>query len=238
MKYHEATEVPPLKRFIPACIAILFTMTVLLSMPCRGQTDRFFLKAAGGYSHAFLPNLSNELELQGREAMKGGYCGSISLGRTIWEKRWAVEFYFAVAFHPEFKYENEFDSFEENVSHYDYAVIFKRCLLPGGERIVPYIGIGAGYGVTNLISGGGKMQTVHGLALLQIEAPLGGNASLLIETAYGAGFTKERFEKPFLESVPGDAVLDSNGLPLEDRYSSFNVRIGFIAWLRPPKEGS
>jgi len=208
----------------------------MLAAPCAGQTDRFFFKAAGGYSHPFLPNLSNELETQGHDGLRGGFGGCIALGRTLVEKRWALEFSLAIAYYPSFDYENEFDAFEGKMSHYDFAVIFKRCLLPDAERIVPSIGAGLGYGITNLISGGGKIQTVHALALAQLEAPINDDVSFLLEASYGAGLESKTFENPFLENVPGDVVLDANGIPLEDRFSGFTVRIGIMVWLKAPPE--
>lgn len=208
----------------------------MLASPCAGQADRFFLKAVGGYSHPFLPNLSSELETQGSEGVRGGFGGCISLGKTLWEREWAIEFFFAISYYPSFDYDNEFDVFEGKMSHYDFAAVFKKCLLPDAERLIPYVGAGVGYGITNLISGGGKIQTVHALALAQLEVPIRGNTSFLLETAYGAGLDGNTFKNAFLEDVPGDVVLDSSGEPLEDRFSAFNIRIGIMLWLRPPPE--
>jgi hypothetical protein len=232
----QAREVTNLKRSTLLFILILAAMTVMLAAPCAGQRDRFFLKAGGGYSHPFLPNLSSELEFQGREGVRGGFGGCISLGRTLWERQWAVEFLVAISYYPSFDYENEYDEFKGRMSHYDFAAVCKKCLLPDSERLIPYIGAGIGYGITNLISGGGRIRTVHALALAQLEVPLRDNTSFLVEAAYGTALEKDTFENAFLEDVPGDVVLDSSGAPVEDRYSALNVRIGIIQWLRPPPD--
>lgn len=225
-----------MKRSTLLFIIVLIALPVMLAAPCAGQIDRFFLKAGGGYSHPFLPNLSSELEVQGRGKVQGGFGGCISLGRTLWERQWAVEFYFAISYYPSFDYENEYDVFEGKMSHYDFAAIFKKCLLPDAERLIPYVGAGMGYGITNLISGGGRIQTVHALALAQLEAPVSDNISVLFEVAYGTGLDEDTFENAFLEDAPGDVVLDSSGAPVEDRFSAFNIRIGVMIWLRPPPE--
>ncbi len=215
---------------------VLIALPAMLATPCAGQIDRFFLKTAGGYSHPFLPNLSSELDVQGRNTVRGGFGGCISLGRTLWEREWAVEFYFAISYYPSFDYENEYDVFKGKMTHYDFAAVFKKCLLPDAERLIPYIGVGVGCGITNLISGGGKIQTVHALALAQLEAPVRDNISILLEAAYGAGLDENTFENAFLEDVPGDVVLDSSGASVEDRFSAFNVRIGVMLWLQPQRE--
>lgn len=229
-------EVLQLKRSSLLFIIVIFAIPAMLAAPCAAQTDRFFFKAVGGYSYPFLPNLSHELETQGQNAVQGGFGGCVALGRTLRDKRWALEFSLAVAYYPSFDYENEYEAFEGKASHYDFAVMFKRCLLPGSDRLIPYIGAGLGYGITNLISGGGKMQTIHALAMVQLEAPVNDTASFLLEAAYGAGLEKKTFENAFLENVPGDVVLDSSGAPLEDRFSAVSVRIGIMVWLRPPPE--
>jgi hypothetical protein len=212
------------------CTAVLL---VLLDGRAAGQVGRFFFKAVAGYSLPFVPNLSDELKTQGREGVDGGFSGAVSLGRTLSEKRWAFEFHFGMALYPKFDYANEYDEFKGELAHYDFALLFKRCLLPDAERIIPYIGVGGGYGVTNLISGGGRIQAFHALALFQIEVPVKGHISLLAEGSYGTALTTDRFEKPFLESLSGDIVLNSRGAALEERFSAFDLRIGMMVWLRP-----
>jgi hypothetical protein len=213
--------------------AVVITMLAALASPAACQTDRFFFKAVAGYSLPSIPSLSDELETQGRESVQGGFSGAVALGRTLQEKRWAFEFHFGLSIYPAFHYENTYEDFKGDLSHYDFVLLFKRCLLPEAERIIPYVGAGAGYGVTNLISGGGKIQTFHALALIQIEAPVREHISLLAECAYSAALTEKRFEKPFLENVSGDFVLDSDGAPLEDRFSDLSLRVGIMVWLRP-----
>lgn len=223
---------PELKRasIIMAIIAFLLTPFT----PCVAEEEgRFFLKANAGYSIPFLPALSSELDLQGQSDIQGGLGLSVSLGRTFLERTWALEALFAVAFYPEFNYENDHEDFEGDLSHYDFALVCKRFLLPEDKTIAASIGAGIGYGITNLISGGGKMDSFEAVGIAQFESKLKDNISLLLEGSYCYAFNEDRFEKPFLENVPGDVVHDSEGNPLEDRYSSLEIRAGVIIWLKP-----
>jgi hypothetical protein len=128
---------------------------------------------------------------------------------------------------------NIHEDFSGKLSHYDYALIAKKRIPSGSEKIVPWLGVGGGYGVTNLISGGGKIRAFEALALAQIEVPLRGNIGLILEGTYCAGLSEDGFDNPFLENVSGDIVQDSDGNPLEDRYSAFEIRIGVTIRLRP-----
>jgi hypothetical protein len=225
-----------MERQARAALVAFVLLSALIPAPCAGQIDRFYFKAAGGYSLPFLPGIKSELETQGGDGVTGGYGACISLGRTVMNRRWALEAHFAISIYPKFEYDNEYETFNGEVSQYDYAAVFKRCLLPDGGRVIPYVGVGAGYGVTNLISGGGKIETFHAHALVQLEAPIRDNIGILIESTYGTALTKDTFERGFILDAPGDVVLDSEGVPIEDRFSSFNIRIGVITWLRPPPE--
>jgi hypothetical protein len=221
-------------------LLVLFT-TLMLSVPispCMSEgKGKFFLKADLGYSIPSLPNLSSELNLQGDEQLEPGLGCNISLGRAFRDMRWAVEFYFSVSFYPGFDYINEYheNGFRGDLSHYSYACLLKRCLLPGAKSFAPSIGAGAGYGITNLIAGGGKLETFEALAVLQVESSVKDNISLLLEGAYCASLKQESFEKAFLEDLEGDVVQTSDGSPLEDRFTSIEIRAGIVVWLRPPR---
>lgn len=142
---------------------------------------------------------------------------------------------FSASFYQSFHYLNDYDQdgeydedFEGNLSHQHYALIIRRVLLPGNESFSPFIGLGAGYGVTNLISGGGKLGAFEWQVLAGVETKIKANFSLLLEADYRSAFTTDTYDSPHLENVEGDAVYDSNGSPLEDRFSSFELRIGIV----------
>jgi len=222
-----------------AIIAAAF-LVAAAAAPAAAQTDtrdQFFLKANLGGNVPSMPNLSDELSLQGDESIGGGYSFAVALGRTIAEHAWAFELHFGVSFLPEFVYVNEYEDFEADLTHYSFALLAKKSILPRSEVFRPWVGAGAGWGVTNLISGSGKIQGVELLGLLQLEVVLRENLSLVVEGIYCAGLADDTFENPFLENIAGqDAVLRSDGEPLEDRYSAAAFRIGVLVWLPPPEE--
>jgi hypothetical protein len=191
----------------------------------------FYLKADIGFSKTFLPNLENELERQGTK-LDLGYSLGISLGRAFSERRWALEAYFSVVLFPEFIYENEYENFPGDLSHYSFGLALKRNLRSSAESFIPHIGIGIGYGQTNLVSGGGRIGDFEALLLAQLEMPLGDNINLLFETVYVTAFTEKRYEKPFLQNVESDNILDSSGNPLADRYSALELRLGIHVYLK------
>lgn len=201
--------------------------------------EKFFLKANAGLSVPFLSDLSNELDKQGgSESLGPGYGLSVSLGRTFRDLTWAVELQFTVSFYPKFLYMNEYeeDGFDGDLSHYTYGVVLKRRLWPESERFIPSIGAGLGYSTTNLISGGGKIQALEGIALVQIESKLKNNINLMLEAAYYTDITGDDFDNPFLENVPEDVVRTSDGTPLKGPFGSIEIHAGIIVYLKPLTE--
>ena len=222
----------PTRKETPVRTLAILTAALLVAAaaaPAGAQTDtrdEFFLKANIGGNLPSMPNLSDELALQGDESIGGGYSFAVALGRTIAEHAWAFELHFGVSFLPEFTYVN-----------YSFSLLAKKNMLPQSEVFRPWIGAGAGWGVTNLISGSGKTQGVEALGLLQLEVVLRENLSLLVEGTYCYGLAEDAFENPFLENIAGrDAVLRSDGEPLEDRYSAAAFRVCVLVWLPPPEE--
>lgn len=230
----EEPEVTVVKRMHPSfLLAVLLVAYPAVSL---GATDTFYLKADVGYSIPFITNLSDELERQGRDGLEPGYGLSVSLGKTFLGMQWAVEGNLSIAFYPEFNYLNDHEDFTGDISHYGYsAILFKR-ILPERTSFSPSLGVGVGYGLTNLIEGGGRIKAFEGLGIFRIESSFGTKTNAYLEVAYTLGLEKKRFEKPFLENIPGDIVKDSGGNPLEDRYSSLDIRLGVLIWLKPPRE--
>ena len=111
------------------------------------------------------------------------------------------------------------------------GVVTKRFPMQEGA-LVPVIGIGAAYGRTELISGGGKLDVFEGIALARIERTIRGNIALLAEFAFTRGFAEDTFDSPYLENVSGDVIFTSDYEALEGRFTSFEFRAGIIVWLK------
>ncbi len=221
-----------MKNLIITVFALLIVSIPFTPGACVEST--FYLKANIGASQPFLSNLSDELVRQGKERVKPGYAFSVALGRSFLEKRWAVDACFTMVFYPGFDYENEHEDFVGDLRHYGYYLVVKRCFRPEGERFIPYAGVGLGYGMTNLLSGGGRIGAFEGLATFQAESVLKDNISIMFESVFALGFQEKRFEKPFLENVREDVIRTSGNGLLEDRYSAFDIRLGIIIRLKPP----
>lgn len=217
-------------------ILLALIITIALASPLRGDEeveDTFYFKAALGYNRPIIPSLSDELDIQGLgEGLGQGGGLGISLGRSLLGRSWAVEFTAYVSFYTSFRYLNEYEDFYGDMRHYGFGgVVMKRFPLQEG-KLVPAVGLGAAYGRTELISGGGKLDVYEGIALARVERTLRDNIGLLAEFAYTRGFTEDTFDSPYLENVSGDVVFTSDYQALEARFSSLEFRIGVIVWLK------
>jgi hypothetical protein len=202
------------------------------SDPSVASDGRVYLRAGVGASVPFVKNLSGELALQGADAPKPGYSFGVSLGRTFIEQRWALEAHFSAAFYPEFDFTSNTDSFPGRLQHYDYGLILKRNILPEGAALQPSLGVGIGYGLTNLISGGGRLGAFEAIAVGGVGIRIMENINLSIEGTYYAGLQRKKYEKPFLANYDTDVVKDNAGNPLQDRFNSIDVRIGITVFLK------
>lgn len=219
---------------------LLIPLAALLCIslaPARAEENverKYYLKADFGVSLPMLENLDNELEAQGNDGVEPGFGFGVSLGRTFADYKWTVELYFSISFYPEFAYLNEHEDFPGDLRHSGFGGYIKRRFRAEASSFIPTLGVGFGYGTTNLISGGGKLKGPEALAIFEIEAWTWGNKSLIFNCTYTLGLAEGTFKSPFLENVEGDVVQDSNGDPLSDRYSSLDVKIGILVWLTPP----
>lgn len=197
------------------------------------QEGDVFLKVSGGGSYPILNDLQDELEVQGEDVFGTGYSLSVSLGRIAWNRVFGAELYFAVSRYPEFFYANEADTFDGQVAHYDFMLLVKRNLYPGNERLRPWLGIGLGYGYSNIARSNGKNDGFQGMASLQVESRVASNIALFAELTYISSFTRDEYDSKFLEASAYDAITGSDGEPLSDRFMSVDFRVGITAWLRP-----
>jgi len=219
-----------------ARLAGVMTLAATLAAPAAAADSNVFLKVAVGGSYPFLQNLNDELETQGRDQLATGASIGISLGRMFSERKWGLEAWFDLARYQSFKFENEYESFEGDMTHYNFMLVGKRNLSPSNEKFRPYIGAGMGYGYTNIARAGGKIDGLQGMILLQFEARIRDNIALLLESNFLTTFDKSNYDSSFLESSDYDTILDSNGDPLEDRFTSIDLRIGIQVWLKPPSK--
>jgi len=207
---------------------------IVLHAGSAAAEGRFFLRAGTGVSLPSLEGLENELGAQGGERLEPGLSLGVSLGRSFAENAWSVELYFAAAFYPEFIYDNDYEGFAGKLRHFEYLGIARRHWRTEAKWFRPSLGLGAGYGSTELISGGGKMGAARGLAAVRVESALAENVCLSLEGLYNVGLQTKAFSGPFLENVSSDAVLTSANVPLEDKYDSFDIRLGVTVWLKKP----
>jgi hypothetical protein len=218
--------------------AILLFIAALVCAAGQAAADqgRFFLRAGAGFNIPYLTNLHDELEFQGtKNAPRLGPSFAVSLGRTFPANQWSLEAHFSLSFNPEFDYRNPNDSFPGHLEHYDFGVILRRNLLPGVPRLQPWLGAGAGAGITNLINGGGKFTAAEAIFVGRIESEINDNLCFAAEATYYLGLQTKPYKQPFLENVPTDVVLDSGpngGKQLQDRYRSLDVRIGITVYLK------
>lgn len=214
-----------------AVAAVIVALALAACGPARAA-ERVFLRAGVGGSVPFLKNLSNEMSIQGTDEPRPGYSFGVSLGRTLYEQRWSLEVHFSAAFYPNFDFTSATDSFPGRLQHYDYGLILRRSLLSEERRLQASLGAGLGYGVTNLISGGGKFDAFEAIVAGRVETRIQENINVSLEGIYYAGLQKKKYNEPFLASYDTDVVKDHLGNPLEDRFNSFDLRLGITVFLK------
>lgn len=217
-------------------IAASLLLIAALSVPATAADSNVFMKATVGGSYPFMENLSTELKNQGRCDLSAGLSLSMSIGRSFSNHKWALELWFDYARYQSFKYENAYESFEGDMTHYNYLLVGKRNLWPSNEIFRPYLGVGIGYGYTNIARAGGKIDGLEGMVLLQLESRIRDNITMFFESTFLTTFNPSKYDSSFLESSAYDAIQNSNGDPLDERFSSIDLRIGIQAWLKPPSK--
>jgi len=230
---HFGPEARQVKRILIIPLSLL-----AIASACSGLAaaeESFYVKISGGGSYPILPNLSNELALQGDESPGIGYSAAFSFGRSFFEKRWAAEAYFSVSRHPSFRYKNGYEDFSANVGYYGFYLLVKKCLRPESVSFVPYIGGGVGYGRMNLTSGAAKLDGFACIVTAEVEHRIRDNMCLFAEGALNVLPFVEPYSSPFLEESDNDAILDWMERPLEDTFNSFELRLGIRIRLMPPK---
>lgn len=218
--------------FIP-----FFILTFSLSGPCLSESERddFFLKFGPGTGISLLNNLSDELERQGREIPFPEYSVSVSIGKTFFNNSIRAEGSFGFSLIQDIRYKNEYEDFQETMSHYDFSLLIRKMLLPERESFSPSLGVGAGYGRTNLVEGGGRLETYEIIGSFQVESRIRDNMDIFCELFYVRGLNQDRFSSPYLDNVSSDVILNSSGEPLEDKYGVAGFRIGITIWLKLPE---
>ncbi|MBN2069916.1 MAG: hypothetical protein JW814_00550 [Candidatus Krumholzibacteriota bacterium] len=216
--------------------------TVLLAGLISGNAlsqereSEYYFKLSGGVSQPYLRNLSDELAAQGRDGLSPGYCAAVSLGRSLMEGKWSFEIGMNLSRYPSFRYENEFQDFSGTIVHYGFAVIAKRCLRPGKESLVPYVGVGIGYGKTQLSGEAGKLDGPEAIILLQLEHRVGQYIDIMAESVWTPLILNERYSSPFTVESDYDGIIDRYERDMNDGFSSIELRIGIKVWLKPPRK--
>jgi outer membrane protein W len=217
-------------------VAALSAPAAAQNSPTIAQDSNVFMKATIGGSYPFMENLNTELKTQGRCELSTGVSFSMSIGRAFSQHKWALELWFDLARYQSFKYENAYEDFEGDMTHYNFMLVGKRNLWPSNNIFRPYIGAGFGYGYTNIARAGGKIDGLQAMLLMQFESRIKDNLTMFLETTFLTTVDRSKYDSSFLESSAYDAIQDSNGDPLEERFSSVDLRIGIQAWLKPPSK--
>ncbi len=216
-------------------IVVLSLLATLVSH--ASSQDRPYLRANAGLSIPSMQNLSDELSLQGKEDLKDGFGFGVSLGRTFASGTYMVEGNLSVSIYQTIHYENPYDTFSVNITHYNYSILVLRRFRVESGSFIPSIGAGIGYGTTNLIRGGGKASSVTILLSGGIEHRLKNNIFLQLSALYIKSLKSDRFDSPFITNLETDAVYRSNGDPLEDRFDSIEIRFGMVVYLMNQRRG-
>lgn len=215
-------------------IAALSAPAAAQNSPTISKDGNVFMKATVGGSYPFMENLNAELKTQGRCELSAGASFSMSIGRAFSKHKWALEAWFDFARYQSFKYENDYESFEGDMTHYNFMLVGKRNLWPTNEIFRPYIGAGFGYGYTNIARAGGKIDGLQAMLIVQFESRIKDNLAMFFESSFLTTLDRSNYDSSFLESSAYDAIQDSNGDPLDERFSSVDLRIGIQAWLKAP----
>lgn len=217
----------------PALVLSALAVLAISSSPASAQEGDVFLKVAVGGSYPMMAELEDELRRQGEEMFGAGYGIGVSLGKLAWNRTFGAELYFAVSRYPDFYFENEHDTFDGQVVHYDFMVLGKRNLLPGSERFRPWLGVGLGYGYSNIARSNGRNAGFQGMAAIQVESRVRHNLAVFAEFVYISALSRNEYDSTFLEGSAYDSITGSDGEPLSERFMSADLRIGITAWLSP-----
>ncbi len=210
---------------------LIVTLAAASPVDSGAQEKDMFFRVGLGAAYPMLDGLSDELEKQGNELPLPQYALGVDLGKLFMDGTFSVEASFSYSMIPNVRYKNDQEDFEENLTHYDFSLIARRRFTRGG-KLAPSLGAGLGYGRSNLVSGGGRLESFEFIGSALLEYELGDHLDLFAEAIYVGSFNSGRFDDPHLENVSGDALLNSGGEILEDRYSTFEFRVGLTFWLR------
>jgi len=188
------------------------------------QDTGVYLRTGLGAGKPLMESLSKELETQGNKMPELEYVLPVSIGRIFFDGSIGAELMFSYSLTNIIIYKNAHEDFEEKMGHYDFSFLLRKYLLPGNKKFSPSIGVGIGYGRSNLVAGGGRLESFKE------------RTGFFIEAVYIRGLSEERFDAVHLKNISQDVVLDSRGIPLEDIYSVFEIRAGLTFWLKNPKE--
>lgn len=222
-----------MKRLIIS-LSIILALTAFSSR-CLPAEKEIYIRVGAGAGQPLLNALSGELERQGREMPVPEYVFAVSAGKVFKDGLFNAEVTFAYSLIPDIRYSNQYEDFLETMSHYDFSLMFRRGLLKSPGRFSPSLGVGFGYGRTNLVEGGGRLESFEILGSALVEYSVGDYWSLFAEAAYTGSLEEDRFSSAYLNSNIDDTLYDSDGYPLNERYSVIEFRVGVVFWLKPPK---
>lgn len=214
---------------------IFLTVYLAFTNACFSQETGVYLRAGLGAGKPLMETLSEELEKQGREMPEFGYVLPVSIGKKFLNEEVGAELIFSYSIIPGLRYKNDYEDFKESFGHYSFSFLIRKYLLPGKRQFSPSVGAGIGYGRSNLVSGGGRLESAELILSALIESEFRKNKQFFIEAVYTRALNTGTFEAAHIENVSGDIILDSLGNPLEENYSFFEIRAGISFYLKTPK---
>ena len=220
------------KTAVSAVIVIL----LFFSSTAEAGNSRYYFQITGGAGQPLLKNLSDELSTQNQDGIPPGFSAAVSLGRLLMNDKWSIEAQMNLTRCPSFSYANEFQEFSGPLLHYGYSIIVKRCLRPGKETFVPRIGVGLGFGKTELSTGKGMIDGPEAIVLLQVDHRIKMHIDLVAEAVWTPLIMEETYSSPFSIQSDYDGILDSYEKRLSDGYSSVEFRLGIRVRLKPPEQ--
>jgi len=112
-----------------------------MSSACREK--RTSKTASVSVSHSVEPSQA------GKDDLKNGFGFGVSLGRTFASGTYMAEGNLSVSIYQTIHYENPYDTFSVNITHYNYSILVLRRFRVESGSFIPSIGAGIGYGTTD-----------------------------------------------------------------------------------------
>ena len=148
---------------------VVFTIHFFYASSCLSQDTGVYLRVGAGAGRPLLDALSAELEKQGNQMPEQEFTLPVSIGKKFLDGSIGAEFIFSYSSTTNIKYKNNYKDFVGKLGHYSFSFLMRKYLLSGSNKFFPSIGAGVGYGRSNLVAGGGRLESAELIASALIE---------------------------------------------------------------------